>query len=249
MSYQRWYRQGTVTLTAGATAVVGTTTAWAADIRPGDAITVDGTRWAEIDSVTDNTHLTLTQPWGGASGTTGYAIDRRSLLRQISSDAGARVADYIARLRAMPAVGVGDANKLMRANAAGNGYELIDPPRFYAQRTAGDITGPLTIPFNAVEYNVGNGYVPSSGWFYAPLTGNYVFVASGMAAATGMTEIRILVDAAVKMSKRHNATAYATQIEAVLPIHLNAGQQVVAFAQAGTFYGASFFWFSGMMVN
>lgn len=125
MTYQRWYRTGTVTLTNGSAAVTGTVTAWLADVRAGDAISVDGTRWAEIDSVSDNTHLVLAQPWGGATHTGAYMIDRRSVVRQIASDAGARLASYLEQVKIIPPPALASALRFPRVSADGAAYDLI----------------------------------------------------------------------------------------------------------------------------
>lgn len=92
-SVYRWYRQGTVAVTNGSTAVTGTTTAWTTNVKPGDGITFDGgASWYEIESVTDNTHLVLATNFGGSTASgVSYAIDRRSLAWQVGSEAAARV--------------------------------------------------------------------------------------------------------------------------------------------------------------
>ncbi len=69
-----WYKAGTVTLTAGSAEVVGSGTTWGdGAITPGDSFSlVDASGAAvephyEVAEVTDDTHLTLTVPYGGAS--------------------------------------------------------------------------------------------------------------------------------------------------------------------------------------
>lgn len=91
-SVYRWYRQGTVAVTNGSTAVTGTTTAWSTNVKAGDGFSLDGATWYEVASVTDNTHLVLASNFGGST-TSGasYAIDRRSLAWQVGSEAAARV--------------------------------------------------------------------------------------------------------------------------------------------------------------
>lgn len=91
-SVYRWYRQGTVAVTNGSTAVTGTTTAWSTNVKAGDGFSLDGATWYEVASVTDNTHIVLASNFGGST-TSGaaYAIDRRSLAWQVGSEAAARV--------------------------------------------------------------------------------------------------------------------------------------------------------------
>ena len=69
-----WYKAGTVTLTNGSAEVVGSSTTWGdGAITPGDSFSlVDASGAAvepfyEVAEVTDDTHLTLTVPYGGAS--------------------------------------------------------------------------------------------------------------------------------------------------------------------------------------
>ena len=77
-----WYKAGTVTLTAGSAEVVGSGTTWGdGAITPGDSFSlVDASGAAvephyEVAEVTDDTHLTLTVPYGGASASgVSYAI-------------------------------------------------------------------------------------------------------------------------------------------------------------------------------
>ncbi len=56
---------GTATFTQGSSAVTGVGTTFTA-LQPGDTVTLqDGQVQGVVLSVTDNTHLTLTQPWAG----------------------------------------------------------------------------------------------------------------------------------------------------------------------------------------
>lgn len=77
--YQQWYRHGTISVTNGSAIVTGTGTSWAYlnNVRPGDLLTLDGTRIFEIASVDSDTQLTLVENWPEttASGI-NYAIIR-----------------------------------------------------------------------------------------------------------------------------------------------------------------------------
>lgn len=88
-----WYRQGTVAVTNGSTAVTGTTTAFVTNVRAGDGFTADGgSTWYEIASVTDNTHLVLVSPFAGSTASgLSYSIDRRSLAWQVGSETSAQL--------------------------------------------------------------------------------------------------------------------------------------------------------------
>lgn len=73
------YKSGTASVTAGQRAVTGTGTAWQVSptepvVRPGDLFGRAGL-WVPIESVTDNTHLTLAEDWSGATLTnSAYSI-------------------------------------------------------------------------------------------------------------------------------------------------------------------------------
>ena len=75
------YNTGTVSLTNGSTAVVGTTTLWTANAKAGDYVffTSNSQRdlggWYKIASITNNTNLVLTQTYAGStSGSENYII-------------------------------------------------------------------------------------------------------------------------------------------------------------------------------
>lgn len=78
-TYLQSYRDGTVSVTNGSTAVTGSLTVWqTANIQPGDRLRV-GTSEAEVASVEGNTALTLVSPWPGTTQVdVGYAINRWS---------------------------------------------------------------------------------------------------------------------------------------------------------------------------
>lgn len=63
-----WYRTGTVAITNGSTAVVGTGTAFVANVVAGLGIFLPDGRIYEVASVTSNTALTLATPYLGSSG-------------------------------------------------------------------------------------------------------------------------------------------------------------------------------------
>lgn len=64
------YSTGTLALTAGSKAVVGTGTSFSANIDAGMLLEISGdtTRFYVVESVTDNTHLTLREAWHGSTG-------------------------------------------------------------------------------------------------------------------------------------------------------------------------------------
>ena len=77
--YTRWYRDGTVSVTAGSKQVVGSGTFWlSADLHPGDIFKLNGVDH-EIASITDNTNLTLAENFSGVTAS-GKAYGRDLLL-------------------------------------------------------------------------------------------------------------------------------------------------------------------------
>ena len=70
------YTTGTVTLTNGSLAVVGVGTAWALALISGGVIFVQSATGnvLPIATVVDNTHITASLPWQGASGSYSYAL-------------------------------------------------------------------------------------------------------------------------------------------------------------------------------
>ncbi|OBQ72404.1 hypothetical protein [Mesorhizobium loti] len=71
------YNTGTVTVTNGSAAVVGTGTGWAVSLVTGGTLNIEAPgNPMPIAAVTDNTHLSGAVKWTGASGTYSYAIVR-----------------------------------------------------------------------------------------------------------------------------------------------------------------------------
>lgn len=77
-TYLQSYRDGTVSVANGSTAVTGTLTVWNANVQPGDRLVI-GTTEAEVASVESNTALTLVAGWSGSSVSgSAYKINRWS---------------------------------------------------------------------------------------------------------------------------------------------------------------------------
>ena len=59
-NYTRWYRDGTITIENGSTTVTGKNTNWnTAGLKPGDILSTTNANQLEIDTIIDDTHLTL----------------------------------------------------------------------------------------------------------------------------------------------------------------------------------------------
>jgi len=86
------YTTGTITLTNGNSAVVGVGTAWVLALIAGGVIFVQSATGnvLPIASVVDDTHITASLPWQGASGTYSYALlPDTSYDRQVLANANA----------------------------------------------------------------------------------------------------------------------------------------------------------------
>lgn len=72
------YTLGTVAVAAGSAIVVGTDTVWQGHIATGHLFSISGSpALYQVAGVIDNTHLTLTAPWGGETGAgLSYAVTR-----------------------------------------------------------------------------------------------------------------------------------------------------------------------------
>lgn len=98
-NYTRWYRVGTANLTQGSKNITGSATYWlTAGLNPGDLFTIDGAQFYEVDSVTDNTHITLKTAYAGASVSgAGYSIVRNftaSLPAKIAANTAELLGDF-----------------------------------------------------------------------------------------------------------------------------------------------------------
>lgn len=72
-----WYRAGTVSITSGSKNVVGVDTYFVLNASIGDIFTIDGNRVYEIETITDNTHLSLKTAFGETTVSGGtYGICR-----------------------------------------------------------------------------------------------------------------------------------------------------------------------------
>jgi hypothetical protein len=117
-----WYRTGTVQLTAGSSAVVGTGVAWLSKVKAGDMFVLPDTGDIfEVDHVVAETQLVLGSTYAGASRSTGYFIvPTVAGLRLLAS----QVADLIALYQQVPdnldAANAAAAQALVYRNEAAN---------------------------------------------------------------------------------------------------------------------------------
>lgn len=87
------YSTGTVAGTVGSTTITGTGTSWSTNIDAGTilALADDAQRFYVVASVTDNTHLELTEPFIGGANFTGGSYSARAIATATTGLAGGRV--------------------------------------------------------------------------------------------------------------------------------------------------------------
>lgn len=95
-----WYKAGTVQVTTGSAAVLGTGTQWVSKLKIGEVFYAPDGKLYEIESVSSDTTLTLTLPYAGDSNPAGtyVVIPTQGYLRSLASN----VADLIALYQAVP---------------------------------------------------------------------------------------------------------------------------------------------------
>lgn len=91
-----WYRAGTIQVTNGSTAVVGTSTAFIANVAIGEGLLAPDGKVYEIAAVTSDTGLTLGSAYLGsnASGQTYAIIPSQSYVRDLATQAATLVNSY-----------------------------------------------------------------------------------------------------------------------------------------------------------
>lgn len=167
-----WLRAGTVTTVNGSTAVVGVQTLWVTQAKSGDLFTLDGDRFYEIDTITDDTHLTLKTPFLGVGGAAqSYAIVRNftsTLPAQLAQQLAQLMTDYHVTLDELTAwlSGVGTVTV---HDGAGNAYQVKTPAQLNSEANGlltKNVAGNANVTLSATE--AGNAILDFTG----TLTGN-----------------------------------------------------------------------------
>ena len=144
----QWYKTGTVGVTSGSTAVMGTGTLWSLNAKPGDAFTIDGTKIYEIaslDVTTPNTKLYLTNAYSGATVVSGQAYSIVNL--STVSISTATLANQVSALL-NSWQGREDEFRIWQAGIATGGYNISGTPA--SDSTAGYY--PMTDPLGVTSY-------------------------------------------------------------------------------------------------
>ena len=94
-----WYRDGTVTATEGSKAVLGSGTIWSVQAKTGDlfALLSDGgvVKFYEIDTVTDNTHLTLKDEFAETTAAAAEYAIIRNFNTTMTSETNAQLVSFL----------------------------------------------------------------------------------------------------------------------------------------------------------
>lgn len=125
------YKTGTIAVTNGSTAVVGTSTLWSAAVTDGDQLWIfgAGTDWHPYEiQVTDDTHITLDRAYAGTTGSAlAYMIFRSSVQRDSYSAVSKQLSDFLATYRNLISVTGSDRyftlDKTLAADNAGIWYK------------------------------------------------------------------------------------------------------------------------------
>lgn len=167
---------GTIDVTSGSSAVVGTGTSFTTELKVGGTIKTAGGNLLVIASIEDNTHLTLTA--NAANTETGVAFSSNDFLQVIDPATGT--------IKAVP------------------GYTNTNPKYVYdggtgdAAEAAKDVAGNYI-----VMYNNGGTWTPSTGWTIGTtnavsggatgITDNYITLTNGTGQAlTSGDEVKVL---------------------------------------------------------
>lgn len=157
-----WYRTGTVAVTNGAAAVVGTTTLWTTQASVGDIFIGPDLVSYEITAITDDTHMTIRQLGGTAAyaGSTASA-QAYAIIRNFTSTLPAQLASQLAAMMTAWHVTTDDwANWLGGTgtvtvhDAAGVAYTVATPAALsanYNGRLSKSVAGGADVTLTATE--------------------------------------------------------------------------------------------------
>jgi len=121
-----WYRSGTVAVTNGGTTVTGTSTAFAANARVGDAFQGPDGRWYEVTNIASATVLSILPAYQGTTASGGvYALAPMQGYVKESADRMRQVVDqWGATLAGLGSVSVEDIVPVAKGGTGGNTQAL-----------------------------------------------------------------------------------------------------------------------------
>lgn len=105
-----WYKTGNIAVTNGSAIIVGTGTAWVANVAAGEAIYCPDGKFYEIESINGDTSLTLAGNYTGTSlsGQSYTILPSQSFIRDLAAQAAALINNYASIANAAGAGKFGD---------------------------------------------------------------------------------------------------------------------------------------------
>lgn len=110
-----------------------------------------------------------------------------------------------------------------------------NPIAFSVSRTAGNLSGPVTVVYDFVRSNLGNAYNTSTGIFTAPITGAYFFAWFGMNNNGGTFAFELHKNGATTLTNPFATSASGTYAgnAGSSVLNLTAGDQITTFIPSG----------------
>lgn len=124
-------------------------------------------------------------------------------------------------------------------------------PAFWANRTAGNVTGPIIIVFNNIGVNRGSHYNASNGRFTVPVAGAYEFHVSLLTTTSARCQAEIRVNGAGRTVLEQGASYGFQQGSMNLLLNLNANDyvEVALNSSSDAMYGSGYNSFSGKLIG
>tara|TARA_R100000951_G_scaffold28302_1_gene24274 strand:- start:568 stop:1371 length:804 start_codon:yes stop_codon:yes gene_type:complete len=134
---------------------------------------------------------------------------------------------------------------------------ILTPQRvaFYATRTAGSISSGNVVPFDSVDFNVGNAYSSSTGIFTCPVAGIYLFQCNLISGSTANIEADLLLNNSRKFNSRNYSSSSGTQngigLGGLLQLSINDEVKIIIGGSSNTYGsgGGGFDTFSGCLIG
>lgn len=140
-NYTRWYKFGTITAVKGSKEIIGDKTYWnSAGLNPGDIVKINGTDY-ELESVTDDTHLTLAEAYAGES----VSGEKYAIVRNFTSTPMSRTAANISEILRTHQLLLDEKLRVLTGKSAyqiaqDNGYTGTEEEWLESLKAAGEIT-------------------------------------------------------------------------------------------------------------
>jgi hypothetical protein len=165
--------------------------------------------------------------------------DSQNLTLTNSSDTG-----YFAFIN-----GTGAGTERMRISSAGYVTAPYQPSFLaYQSASASTTTGPATILFNSVNYNIGSGYNAATGRFTAPIAGRYLFCRNQQSYSSSNQEVMFYVNGSQVSDTTSCFSVGSNGNNSAIILNLAASDYVTVYQYSGTSNG-DYTNFSGTLLN